>query len=402
MSSPRRCRPGSYYPKPNQNILGFAVERGYEGMEIYSSLVSSNSFALVATVPVGSEGGIYTHSNLVNYTTYYYYIVPLGAGGRRGVPSHIFSATPRLDYTAPEGVLNINDGAAASIGPFVDLSIISVQDAVEMKIGNSSNLDAEPWQLFRRTVSGYRIPAPVDGQVSYVYALLRDAEGNENLISDGILLLRPSSAGTFRGKIAAPLSTSTAGVDIDFLGDDGSLYEHNAPSNGVFSIPLPPGTYDVTVELQGYTPVSFSDQVLLALATIDLGIIELEPLDSDGDSLFDVHELRDHLTDRNNADTDGDGLEDGSEINHTLTSATDETSVLQFSGLPGKSGENVSITWDSVEGVEYELSYREALTTGGWAHLATVTAGVGNQTTYIDTVPAGTPRRVYRVAVPVP
>jgi hypothetical protein len=191
-------------------------------------------------------------------------------------------------------------------------------------------------------------------------------------------------------------------VDIDFLGDDGSLYEHNAPSNGVFSIPLPPGTYDVTVELQGYTPVSFSDQVLLALATIDLGIIELEPLDSDGDSLFDVHELRDHLTDRNNADTDGDGLEDGSEINHTLTSATDETSVLQFSGLPGKSGENVSITWDSVEGVEYELSYREALTTGGWAHLATVTAGVGNQTTYIDTVPAGTPRRVYRVAVPVP
>jgi hypothetical protein len=391
-----------FYPKPNQNILGFAVERGYEAMEIYCSLVPSGGFVLLDTVPVGNDGGIYTHANLVNYTTYYYYIVPLGGGGRRGVPSHIFSGTPRLDYSAPEGVLSINDGAAASISPFVDLSIFSVQDAVEMKVGNSSNLGAEPWQSFNPALTGHETAAHVDGQVSYVYVLLRDAEGNENLISDGILLLEPSSAGHFRGKIVAPLSTSAAGVDIDFLRDDGTLYQHNVPPSGVFTFPLPPGTYEVTVELQGYTPVSFSDQVLLASATIDLGIIGLVPLDSDGDSLFDVHELRDHLTDRNNADTDGDGLEDGSEINHTLTSATDSSSVLQFSGPPEGSGENVSITWDSVKGVEYELSYREELSTGAWSTLATVTGGLGNQTTYIDTVPAETPRRVYRVAVPVP
>jgi len=81
---------------------------------------------------------------------------------------------------------------------------------------------------------------------------------------------------------------------------------------------------------------------------------------SDGDSLFGVHELLDHLTDRNNEDTDDDGLTDGSEINHPLTSATDDASVLQFSAPPEKIGESFSITWDSVEGVLYEQAFHAA------------------------------------------
>ncbi len=306
-----------------------------------------------------------------------------------------------MDYAAPEAILSINDGFPVTLFKVVDLSIFSAQDAVEMKVGNSSNLDALPWQPFSPTVHGHALGSIVHGEASRVYILLSDAEGNENLISDSIVYMH-SGAGRFVGQVLAPLDMSAAGVDIDFLRDDGILYELNSPPSGVFTIPLPPGTYEVTVDLQGYSPVSFSNQVLLATATIDLGIIGLVPLDSDGDSLFDVHELRDHFTDRDNADTDGDGLEDGSEIKYTLTSATDDASVLQFSRVTQASGENFSITWDSVEGVVYELAYREEFSAESWSTLATVTGVVGNATTVVDTLPAGTPRRFYRVAVPVP
>ena len=344
-----------FYPKPFQNILGFAVERGYEGMEIYSSLVSSNSFTLLDTVPVGDEGGIYTHSNLVNFTTYYYYIVPLGAGGRRGVPSHIFSGTPRHDYSAPEGVLSINNNLPVTISPSVKLSIFSIQDATTMKVGNSSNLKPMTWQPFSPTVTSHPLGSPVNGKASTVYVLLRDAAGNENLISDSITFLSPTNAASFIGRAMAPCDTSNRGIGVTFLATNGITYNAKTPTNGLFNVPLPPNTYDVEIELRGYETVTFSNQTLVAGAQIDLGLINLVPLDSDGDSLKDVFELRDYMTDRNLADTDGDGINDGDEVQVFMTDPTNAASVLRIETLPGLSASNgmFCFAFQSVPGLTY-------------------------------------------------
>ncbi len=57
----------------------------------------------------------------------------------------------------------------------------------------------------------------------------------------------------------------------------------------------------------------------------------------------------------------------------------------------------VEICWDTLTNMTYQVQYRSALTTNAWMDLGTPVPGDGSTNCVTDPVPAGQPRRFYRV-----
>ncbi len=395
-------------PHPEQNIVTFSDERGYDNMEIYCSTSPASGFALLATVPSTTNSASYVHTNLTNYTTYYYYVVPLSASGRRGVPSHIFSGTPRADTIPPEATLVLDAGLPITTSSNVNISIFATADAAAMKLGRSADLGPAPWQPFASFLawpSHQLLPPPVHNSPVFMFALLKDAEGNSNLVSDSIMYMDPAAVGTFTGRAVAPLDTNNAGIGITFASSGPVTNEIKTISSGFFTVPLLPDTYDLTFEQRGYASQVFSNLVLTAGVTNDIGLVTLVPLDSDGDGLADVHELRDHLTDPDEADSDGDSFDDDVEIIILMTDPTNAASLLVIEEITeiDLDVNQATFGFQSASGVTYNchmstnLVAWDAATTSGVPVVVNATSDVSSVT--IDLPPLA--EKVYvRIAVP--
>ncbi len=346
-----------YFPQPNQNIVVFSDERGYEQTEIYCSTNPAGGFALLATVASTTNSAEYFHTNLVNGTTYYYYVVPLGSSGRRGVASHVFSGTPRADNIAPEATLCIDDGKPITTSTSVDLAFIATDDAQIMQLGRSRNLGSAPAMPFSPSVPGYALsPMPASGTPVFIYALIQDAEGNRNMVSDSILYQNPSTVGVLKGEVVAPLNASNRGIGITLTSTNNPAVEYKTDATGLFELPLLPGSYAAEISLTGNQTHSITSIVVVAGATNDLGLITLVPIDSDGDNLMDVLELRDYYTDPEAADSDLDGFDDGTEVFILQTDPTNSASLLVIDSLTGVTSNQASFQFQSVAGVTYGCS----------------------------------------------
>lgn len=396
-----------YFPKPGQNIIAFSIERGYTAFELYRGTSSAGPFTLRATVDGLASGGIFHDTGLVNGTPYYYYCVPLGVGGRRGVSTPVFSGTPRANAVPPKGSIRINNNAPLTTSTTVSLAITSSPDATQMRIGNRRDLSSLPWGPVATFIPSHSLGALPVGEIGAVFVEFADAEGNTSTYSDTIRHVAGAGAGTFAGTIVLPLDTTNAGATLQFLVPaTGALTEVQTPPSGAFSVALPPGTYVLRVHDRGYQPHQIPGLILGGGADVHLGTIQLVPLDADMDGLSDVVELRDHLTRRDVADTDGDGFGDGTEVNKLHTIPTDPNSALRVHEVvaANPAGGTLTIRWASASGVTYGfetstgLSGWAPLTSGGTPVTVTATGPITTATLVLPSV--GDTKYFVRVAVP--
>ena len=388
--------------KPNQNVIRFSVERGYHSVNLYRAAgAATNAFVLVTNLLSSVTEGIYEDGGLVNGVPYFYRIEALDAAGRSGVKSGIFAGTPKSDPIPPVFDLAIDRGASATFSNVVELTLHASSDVTQMKLGLTPDLSGSPWLAYTNRIAAFSLGSPSPGDIVSVYGIVRDVANNRTEANSVIHYVSAASNTLVHGRARAVLDTTDRGVAIRLEGPD-----HRGTTtgdSGRFRVVVPPGTYAFHATLRGYQPVLQTGVVAVAGSDVDMGLITLVPLDRDGDGVKDVHELRDHYTDRDLADTDGDGLDDGDEIIYTKTDPTNAASVLQFSGGTRLSNGFTRITWDSVEGVTYDVSWMEAVTSATWNALASVPAATGvTETTYVDNTTTTTEMRFYRIGVSGP
>lgn len=382
--------------QPGQNIVRFSPERGYHSIDLYrSALSATNGFAWLTNVSVAAAQGTHVDSNLVNGTRYYYYLEAVDASGNRSAPSRVFSGMPKLDPLPPAGFLIVNDGHRLTDATTVPVTVRTSADVVEMRAGLSRDLSALPWLPFTNRFP-ISLGAPTSGDTLFVHVQVRDAADNRTTLDGQVRYLAPTNRAIVQGVAVAGLDPTNAGIAVALAGT--ASHEIATPPSGHFRIVVEPGPYDWVISQRGYLSETGA---CLAVAgeTNALGLIQLLPLDSDGDSLLDVPELIEHDTDPKSADTDGDRIGDGDEVNYTLTSPTNAASTLQFSGAMDHLETGVGISWDSVPGVTYRIYVKDDLPSpAAWSLLATIPATAGtNQTSYVDPTALDVPVRTYRI-----
>ncbi len=351
----------NYVPRAGQNLIIFSVERGFERTEIYRASSPTGTFVLIDVIGVGTNGGVYIDAGLTNGVTSYYTIRPLSASGRSGVFSPVFSGTPRLDPTPPDGILLINDGARYTTGTNLNVTILASSNVVEMRLASTpSALKAAPWITYASNVTSYGVSLPDPGLQVLVMGELRDAEGQTFPVQDGISYLPVTNGGWFAGQVIASLDTNNMNAAVILVETNQQLeVEAYTPLSGLFEIMVPTGTWSIVVDHRGYESVELSAQTLAAGATNELGTILLVPLDTDSDGLEDVVELTTHYSDRYLADTDGDGLNDADEVLVCMTDPNDPDSLLEIDAdvvIDDEAG-TIDITFQSVSGVTYLFEY---------------------------------------------
>ena len=181
--------------------------------------------------------------------------------------------------------------------------------------------------------------------------------------------------------------------------------QYSTGPTGVFTIPIPSGTYNIVISQSGYQSYTMTGATLAAGTTLNLGTITLASLDADGDSLADASELRTYGTNRYDSDTDDDGQNDGVEITVLMTDPKNPNSLLRIEGTPVVNGAagTATITFQSVSGVSYHFQSSANLATwvpvldGGVPKTVTATA---TSTTVTLNFPPNAAKRFFRVSAP--
>ncbi len=385
----------------NRNVVQFSNERGYHRIRIYRAVNHPTNGFVMATNMIVTTNSVFLDDGLTNGVSYFYYVEAEDAGGRASVPSRVFKGIPKTDYSVPLSAMMLNNGAEETVSNRVAVTIIAPSDVTHMKLGLSDDLSGAPWVAFTNRVAGFPLGTPSFGDRVAVYAMVRDAAGNRAHASDSITYVSTGTHAVVHGRVRAPLDSSDAGMSVELAGS--ATRGFRTGDSGIFRVVVPPDTYTFSAGLRGYESTVQSGLVAVAGGDIDMGLITLVPIDTDGDGIFDVHELRDHFTDRDLADTDSDGLEDGDEINVTLTSPTNAASVLRLVEGARVSNGVSRVVWDSVEGVTYHVAWKASLTDAVWTALSSLPGATGEtQTVVFDNTVSNAPVRFYRVSVTAP
>lgn len=130
----------------------------------------------------------------------------------------------------------------------------------------------------------------------------------------------------------------------------------------------------------------------------DVFVIRLSAGDSDGDGLADDWEVAHfgNLSRNGSGDADGDGATDAAEF-QAGTNPADPVSVLRVITLTSLGGGGTTLLWSSVPGRTYRVEFKDDLATSGWSSLAEVVFATGSTASALDSFPAPSGRRFYRV-----
>jgi len=131
----------------------------------------------------------------------------------------------------------------------------------------------------------------------------------------------------------------------------------------------------------------------------------LDPVkDQDGDGMPNSYEQAYGLDPFNTADAgldpDGDGFT-------SLQESVAGTSPVSGSDLPciksvTPDAGSFRIRFATMSGRQYQVKWRESLTTGDWANVGSAVGGDGTEKEVVDTPPGGTTSRFYRLVITQP
>ncbi len=238
-------------------------------------------FSDLATYNADIAQGRIVHAGLSNGQTYCYQLVPKTSGGRMGAASDIFCSVARTDMTAPTGSIVLNEGAAQTrANTLVARIAVDNESAVGVEMNLQLPDDSETgWIPFatQYAVSVSTLPRP---GVARVRLQLRDAAGNESdAYVDDIVLLDVNAAGSIEGIVHG--AGSALGNALVRVQDANSQAPVLSAANGSFSFgDLLPGSYTLLFSHPDYNDAIRSNVSVVGGGMIDLGIVELQPIDT--------------------------------------------------------------------------------------------------------------------------
>lgn len=384
-----------YILKTNQNMIIFGFEEGHSSIDLYKSASALGPFSKIANITT-NEPSIYLDQGLTTGLEYYYYLQPLN-GSSLGVPTRVFSGTPKSDLIAPAVFMSVNNGNDYTFENKVDLKFNSDSDVIEMKVGLSQDLSGYPWVAYANTISGFDISPVSDGDRVDIYAEFRDSSGFEDQKVTSINFVNSNQYCEVSGVAKAPLDSSHLNIEINFTSSVGDEYRTKTLEDGTWNLVLPRNVHDLTMDLRGYEMISETNLTLNSSYT-NLGSYILIDLDTDGDLIADVYEYRDHATSPDDSDTDDDGFSDYVEIFTTMTDPTNNLSKFALRDLSNHDGTN-TISWFSSSGIVYNVLSRDDLIDDDWLLRDTVDgASLSNITDWVDN--EGYTNRFYMITIP--
>jgi len=285
------CVPPETLLLPLANLIRYPTHPTYQTMRLYRSLAPDlNTAVMVDEINLNVVADTHYHdANLVDGTTYYYWLKATGLGGAETPFSRMLTGTAKKDPFPPKGWLVLNHNAPITddkdLIAWIDLS----SNPVEYRLSNEPlRNSAEPWQPITGEYVMHRIDTSGGAGPRTVHHQLRDADGNVSIEHRATIIFDP--AGDFDEDGLA--NAADPDDDNDGLGDLDELFNAAYYTN----------PYDPDTDRDG-----LSDG-----AEVEKGLDPDDP-DSDQDDLVDLAEL-DGGSDPLAADTDGDGIPDGFEV----------------------------------------------------------------------------------------
>ena len=172
----------------NGVVLYYDVAAEHATVDIFRAENAAGPLQTIVTQTVAT--GLYTDTTAALNIPYYYWLTAYDGDGNASCVRGPEAVTRTSDPIEPEGVLRINDGAAATSNVNVFLNINASSDTVEMQIGDDAIFDEETgWEPY---VTGKAWTLVPEGNLGTVYALFRDAAGNVSEVEfDTIILNSP-------------------------------------------------------------------------------------------------------------------------------------------------------------------------------------------------------------------
>jgi hypothetical protein len=172
------------YHDRDENVDAHAVILYYDVAAEHSTVTIWRAQALTETLgtPLAENTpatGIYSATTAALNTTYFYWLEAFDAEGHGSCVRGPAEVTRTADPIDPEGVVRINDGAAATNNVNVDFNINVTADMVEMQVRNDLDFDEDPnsdaWEPY---VAGKPWTLTPKNDLGEVFVLFKDAAGN--------------------------------------------------------------------------------------------------------------------------------------------------------------------------------------------------------------------------------
>lgn len=222
--------------------------------------------------------GVFDDTNVTPGQTYWYRFSGKTADGSEGSPSPLVEVMARDDNVAPQGSINLNDGAARTDDRQVlaDLAVyLEAEATAEMAFGINATPGAG-WEPFAREKI-LTLPAVSEPTWMNVAVRYRDAAENESIVySDVIELYPPGILAAFIGTVVDGVSgTPLNGVRIEPEGESPTM----TAAGGQFEVPdLAEDNYWLRLTREGYLPARLGPFTATAGDTVNLGALPLAPV----------------------------------------------------------------------------------------------------------------------------
>jgi Mg-chelatase subunit ChlD len=263
--------------QPGTNLIRYPVDRACHHYSVERALEPAGPFEKVASFEPAQHDGLYYDENLTNNLTYYYRLICSGPNGETSAPGRIFSGTPREEPFPPIGRVIIANDRPIVPSRSVQLQLTADEDVVEMLLSNVASFEGAEWQTFLPTMD-WMLDPQANGYAQ-VFAKFRDKAGNESIpYFDDVIVRARTLLGVLRGRIilqplhpsAAATPQSNAGVFVSVQGQS-DIQPTFTDAEGNFTLDdLPPGSYELSFQREGYATGSATGQVS-AGGTTDLG-----------------------------------------------------------------------------------------------------------------------------------
>jgi len=177
-------------PFTNTVPLQFNLNADHVQLTLYRSTIADSGYQILADNLAATN--IFFDYHVQVGQRYFYKAQAKSSDGRQSAVIGPVEAIARAEWSAPDGILLINNDAQVATNRDVTLSISTEEDVTEMRIANNSAFEGAAWQPFQSALS-WRLPDGLSLEsTATIYAQFRDAAGNEGIIVHSNIRWNPS------------------------------------------------------------------------------------------------------------------------------------------------------------------------------------------------------------------